>query len=139
MTKLLNSPDASYEVPTATALGIVETNLSVVCSSLMVLRPLLRKHFAWLISSGEDTDAEGGRPRRVPYNYLDEPNPGNADSGGRKSGGTSISRPGKRGKKPSEGLTTVDDLEREAKGGWALDVFTAPPTTVTTSRHEYEG
>ncbi|KAL8782782.1 MAG: hypothetical protein Q9213_005106 [Squamulea squamosa] len=38
---LLHQPDTSWNVPTSTSLIVAETNLSVICGCIMVLRPFL--------------------------------------------------------------------------------------------------
>ncbi|KAL8715743.1 MAG: hypothetical protein Q9220_000410 [cf. Caloplaca sp. 1 TL-2023] len=49
--------DTPWHVPTSTTLIIAETNLSVICGCVMVLRPFIRRHLPFLI---------GGDTRRSP-------------------------------------------------------------------------
>ncbi|KAL8773044.1 MAG: hypothetical protein Q9209_002064 [Squamulea sp. 1 TL-2023] len=52
---LLNQLDTSWNVPTSTSLIVAETNLSVICGCIMVLRPFIRRHLPFLM---------GGESRR---------------------------------------------------------------------------
>ncbi|CAL8576420.1 hypothetical protein XPA_002305 [Xanthoria parietina] len=56
---LLDKTDTSWEVPTSTSLIVVETNLSIICGCIMVLRPFVRRHLPFLLG------AETRRGRRA--------------------------------------------------------------------------
>ncbi|KAL8877571.1 MAG: hypothetical protein Q9198_004436 [Flavoplaca austrocitrina] len=48
---LFGTTDTSWKLPTPTSLVVVETNLSVICGCIMVLRPFVRRHLPFLLGS----------------------------------------------------------------------------------------
>lgn len=73
---LLRTSDTSRGVVIPTSLGIVETNLSVICACLMVLRPFVRKYFPFLLKGDTSyqhhrSPLDGNNTNDGSYNTFD--------------------------------------------------------------------
>ncbi|KAL6722052.1 hypothetical protein ACLMJK_001157 [Lecanora helva] len=51
ISRLIHSTDPTWTVQLPTVLTTVETNLTIICSAVMLLRPLIRRHFPSVFSN----------------------------------------------------------------------------------------
>lgn len=55
---LLASDDFSWDAAPSSVIDVIENNMTVVCSCIMVLRPFLRRHFPFLLGSTKGRPTE---------------------------------------------------------------------------------
>ncbi|CAL8580201.1 hypothetical protein XPA_005933 [Xanthoria parietina] len=119
--KLQGNPDLLWESVTSSALGVAEINLSLICGSILVLRPFCRRHLPFLLGSskthgtpGHDgLNFDGPSGPRSKRGYHAKVSSGGGPSG---SGASTARKSGKRGIWNSLGGTLVtkgddEDLE----------------------------
>ena len=113
ITLVLHSYDFTWDAAPSDSIQVVELNMTVVCASVMALRPFCRKHIPFLLHSGKTGDRTPGASNTL--NYAGPSGPKSKSSYRTKvtGGSRNISKGGKRSFWTSLGSTLEKDDEED--------------------------
>lgn len=153
ITRVLNGTDFTWDAAPSDSIQVVELNMTVVCASVMALRPFCRRHLPFLLGGGNTGDGTPGASNTLNFDgpsgpkskssYRTKVSGGDASKMGKRTFWTSLgSTLGKEDEEDMESLSTelknVPPQVREERNGVNRHTHNIDPEAVGVARSDMQ-